>query len=391
MRNHSLILLILFGLLVAACTTQYPNSIRPTVYSTKTGLNQGWPYFEAPFYNYKGFPEQKLIKRRSVKWESSRHLSKEEKEAESKEQGATMSKVIVEPLQEDMPLNYAPGGIFITPLQLFFDETEVANIHWQEFLHYIKRDSTEAFYQSMIPDTTVIVLNERDYYRFGSLGVMIIGTDTIDQIIEPITSYLYHPQYLYYPVVGVNYEQAVAYCQWRSKVVTEQYNIDPKNEQKLKITYRLPTEQEWEVIASTGLDKIELPHSSYTKGTVKYKVNPKAAEFIARKIISPKPVAQIEQDLKQTEVHDLPINVKRTLPYILQFRTPAYVYGGWPNDYGAYHVLGNVAEMVAEKGIAKGGSWKDELSDSEITDRQLYTSPSDKVGFRCVCEAELLK
>ncbi|WP_162428012.1 formylglycine-generating enzyme family protein [Pontibacter pudoricolor] len=389
MRNYSFLLLVVA--LLSACSYRTPNSAYIGAYSTKTGLYNDWPQNSGPFINYKGFQESKLIRWESVKWEDSRNLTKEEKKAERKDQSATMNRVIVDNNSEDVPFNYAPGGLFISPLQLFFDETEVANIHWQEFLSYIKRDSSAAFYQSILPDSTVIQLNERDYYRFESLGTIIIGTDTIDQTIEPISSYLHHPEYLFYPVVGVSYEQAVAYCQWRSKVVTEQYNADPRNEQKIKITYRLPTEQEWEVIAAAGVDKDKFPWSRATGATVKYKVNPEAAEFIARKIIDPKPVAQIKQDLKETEVHDLPINVKRPVPYFLQFRTPAYVYGGIPNDYGAYHVLGNVAEMVAEKGIAKGGSWKDKLSDSEITDRQLYTDPSDKVGFRCVCEAEFLK
>ncbi|MBB6609486.1 SUMF1/EgtB/PvdO family nonheme iron enzyme [Pontibacter sp. Tf4] len=399
MRNYSFLLLILVCLL-SACSYRTPNSAFIGASSTKTGLYNDWPVY----YNSKGFQESKLIKWGSVKWVDTLNLTKEEKEAERKAQSATMNKVIVDNNPDDISVKYTPGGIFITPLQLYFDETEVANIHWQEFLHYIKRDSSAAFYQSMLPDSTVIKLNERDYHRYEELGYgrrggagrnySVIGGDTILREMSeqmPVDSiYFRHPEYLYYPIVGVSYEQAVAYCQWRSKVVTEFINSFPKREQKVKVTYRLPTEQEWEIIASAGVDKDKFPWSTAT-GAVKYKVNPKAAAFIAKKIVEPKPVAQIKQDLKETEVHDLFINVKRPLPYFLQFRTPAYVYGGWPNDYGAYHVQGNVAEMVAEKGIAKGGSWKDELSNSKITDRQLYTTPSDKVGFRCVCQAELIK
>ena len=29
----------------------------------------------------------------------------------------------------------------------------------------------------------------------------------------------------------------------------------------------------------------------------------------------------------------------------------------WANNFGIYHMAGNVAEMVAEKSICKGGSW----------------------------------
>ena len=37
----------------------------------------------------------------------------------------------------------------------YMDETEVANIHWLEYLYYVKLDSSNEFYQSALPDTTV--------------------------------------------------------------------------------------------------------------------------------------------------------------------------------------------------------------------------------------------
>jgi hypothetical protein len=45
---------------------------------------------------------------------------------------------------------------------IYLDETEVANIHWLEFLHYIKKDSGEVFYRKMLPDTTVLANFESD-------------------------------------------------------------------------------------------------------------------------------------------------------------------------------------------------------------------------------------
>ncbi|WP_181163757.1 formylglycine-generating enzyme family protein [Pontibacter mangrovi] len=278
-----------------------------------------------------------------------------------------------------------PGAVYIHSLQLYADEVEVTNLHWQEFLFYIQRDSSVLYYHRQLPDTTVIRLRQADYYYAKDA----VG-DKIDEI-APVTSYQYHPEYLFYPVVGVSYEQAVEYCKWRSAVVTAFYNSNPKNEQKLKFTFRLPTEQEWETIAAAGLDKYKFPYGGATGATAKYKVNPKAAAYIARKISSPKPVAQVRQDLEQTEVHDLYFNLKRPLPYFLQFSTPAYVYSGFTQGYGLFHMIGNVAEMVAEKGVAKGGSWEDGLESSRITDRQLYTLPSEKVGFRCVCDIERLE
>lgn len=381
MRNYSFLLLIVINVFSVSCYYRYPSSVRGTVVSTTTGYPIGYGYFD-PEYNYGGFNENELIIEGSKKWSDTLNLTKKERKAQSKAQWTTIQKVIVGRSLDSIKGNPVPGAVYIGPLQLYADETEVANIHWQEFMYYINRDSVLVHELNLLPDTSVIKLNKSDYYYYGLSPA---------ESIKPITSYFYHPEYLYYPVVGVSHEQAVAYCKWRSKVVTAQHNTNPKSKQKLKINYRLPTEQEWEVIAAGGLDKKKLPFASYTGLNVRYKVNPKAASFIAKKTVEPKSIAQIEQDLKETEVHDQPLNVKRPLPYFLQFRTPAYVYGGIPNDYGLFHILGNVAEMVAEKGIAKGGNWKYELSNSKITDRQLYTTPSDKVGFRCVCEVELMK
>ena len=43
----------------------------------------------------------------------------------------------------------------VTVQSFFLDQTEIANIHWLEYLHYIQRDSSETYYQSALPDTTV--------------------------------------------------------------------------------------------------------------------------------------------------------------------------------------------------------------------------------------------
>jgi len=43
-----------------------------------------------------------------------------------------------------------------------------------------------------------------------------------------------------------------------------------------------------------------------------------------------------------------------------------------------------VAEMVQEKGIAKGGGWNTLVEDATIPARQTYDGPSPNVGFRVV-------
>jgi len=58
----------------------------------------------------------------------------------------------------------------------------------------------------------------------------------------------------------------------------------------------------------------------------------------------------------------------------------------WPNDFGLYNMSGNVSEMVAEKGLVKGGSWKNRADYLRIDKQQYVYSASPEVGFRYVVE-----
>jgi formylglycine-generating enzyme required for sulfatase activity len=162
---------------------------------------------------------------------------------------------------------------------------------------------------------------------------------------EPYVHYYFqHPAYRNYPVVGVSYEQAVNFCKWRTKMVLKYDSLRKHPLYKKGIEYRLLSEKEWEQIADN--------HQMHKKDNTPN------------------------------------FNVKET--YSLGYYN-AYadiiepVNSNLPNEWGLYNTIGNVAEMVSEKGVSKGGAWLHSIRDC-ATDAQIsYDAPKAWLGFRCVC------
>ena len=90
----------------------------------------------------------------------------------------------------------------VTVASFYMDETEVANIHWLEYLHYVRQDSYREFYESALPDTTVWAKD------------MAYNDTYVDH-------YLRYPGFRFFPVVGVTWLQAQDYCDWRTITVNQ--------------------------------------------------------------------------------------------------------------------------------------------------------------------------
>lgn len=238
-----------------------------------------------------------------------------------------------------------PPGTVLFEEGLYVDMTEITNFSWLEYMYWNKNKygtASEA-YKAALPDTTV--------------------WQNTNPLFEQM--YLRHPAFHNYPVVGVSYEQALKFCAWRSDRVNEllfakknkfEYHFYKTDSTFCEIpqicSYRLPTEKEWEKFAAAPFSKKVIRKQ---KDNAIYNVKGTAIT-----------------DKKGNETNDV----------------TASVHSFWPNNYGMYQVVGNVAEMVSEKGIAKGGSWFHTIQESAISTSIPYSASTGWLGFRCVCEVK---
>jgi gliding motility-associated lipoprotein GldJ len=252
----------------------------------------------------------------------------------------------------------------VTVTSFYMDETEIRNVDYREYLHWLKRVYTNypQVYKNALPDTLVwrspLSLNE-----------------------PYVENYFRHPAYNEYPVVGVNWLQANDYCLWRTDRVNEKLLIDEgillpdpnqNNEQNFntdaylagqydgivgksllapdgqtarRVTiedgillpkYRLPTEAEWEYAA------LGLIGNTYEERIFTGKMYPWTGHNVRN--AKGKDMGKMMANFQRGKGDYM--GVAGALNDNADITAP--VTYGWPNDYGLYCMAGNVNEWVQD-------------------------------------------
>jgi formylglycine-generating enzyme len=267
-------------------------------------------------------------------------------------------------VEQDVMYRWDNAPRRVTVASFYMDETEVSNQDYREFTHWLNRvyPGNKAKINSALPDTTLW----RSALAYN----------------EPyVENYFRHPAYSDYPVVGVNWEQATAYCTWRTDRVNEQILVErgimthdntqsgqnvytsktyltglyqgtdgekplenPDGSTKrirwedgiMLPSYRLPTEAEWEYAAYGLTENMD-------------------GELLTDKKLYPWNGAYLREDTKKGKGQmkanfvrgrgDM-MGVAGALNDNADITAPVFSYEA--NDFGLYCMAGNVNEWVAD-------------------------------------------
>ena len=241
---------------------------------------------------------------------------------------------------EDSGLVYGDKVRRISVSSFIISDHEVTNAEYGEFVKWVK-DST---LQTIPEDSLYCYLKYDNNELFGN-GVyntklfkyndILIYPDTLcwmrtkefyDNLPRYSSfSYFCHPAYKNYPVVGVNWHQAIAYCQWKTTRLNQEA---AKHKINKTFSLRLPTEAEWQYAAYNKVYKIK--NQTYTR-----EVN----EILPVINQKGKPVSNMSNI---TDQNGLVVYPKHQYTYTSNVKSYA------PNFYKLYDMLGNVAEWILD-------------------------------------------
>lgn len=202
---------------------------------------------------------------------------------------------------------------------------------------------------------------------------------------EPMTTeYFWHPAFDDYPVVGINWQQAVAFTKWRTQIMNRFLR---KNNEPTLPEFRLPTESEWEYAARGGQDLSPYPWGGpYTrnhKGCFLANFKPLRGNYTADGGLRSVKVASYNPNAYG--LYDMAGNVSEWTSNT--FDESAFSYA---HDMNMDYRLNNEdadSEVLKRKAI-RGGSWKDisYFIQTSTRDYEYQDTAKCYIGFRCAVD-----
>jgi len=217
---------------------------------------------------------------------------------------------------------------------------------------------------NIYPDTTVWVNDFNNAYN------------------EPyMRMYFSHPGYNDYPVVGVTWEQATAFCEWR----TMYYRMGMSSKDRDIEKFRLPTEGEWEFAARSGKSENKYPwdtdETMTEKGCFLANFKPGEGNYTKDGNLITSRVGTYSPNV--FGLYDMAGNVS-------EWTSTTYTEAGSKemNDLNPQYQYNAAIEdpYAVKKKVIKGGSWKDvgRFIRGDMRDYEYQNQPRSYIGFRCV-------
>ncbi|GGD53953.1 gliding motility lipoprotein GldK [Muriicola marianensis] len=193
---------------------------------------------------------------------------------------------------------------------------------------------------------------------------------------EPMhNDYFWHDAYSDYPVVGVSWTQAKAFCHWRTKFK----NDDQKARGKQFVNqFRLPTEAEWEYAARGGIEGGTYPWGGpyviSDTGCFMANFKPQRGDYAAD-------AALYTVEAKSYEPNDF--NLYNMAGNVAEWTNSSYFPGSY--EY-ASTMNPNADSKDNARKVIRGGSWKDVAYFLQVSTRdyEYRDSARSYIGFRTV-------
>jgi gliding motility-associated lipoprotein GldK len=290
----------------------------------------------------------------------------------------TNSKAVIEKLNELLlsPDNRIQGKVEIDPTKLIYRYSYVdlkaaakSSKGLEQPLSNFLVSQTEAVY----PDSLVWM---RDFsYSYN----------------EPFTRlYFSHPSYNQYPVVGITWKQAIAFCHWRTNNSNFYLDKGNKKDEKIDGIYRLPTEAEWEY-AARGNSKTNnmypwgSPYTRTKEGRLLANFKPGRGDYFGSDAKN--------DNIYTSKVQSYPENAYKLFDMagnVAEWTSSVYYEGGY-NFMGDFSpdLQYNAKEedpISMKRKVVRGGSWKDIAYNIQVSTRNYEYQDTAKsyIGFRCV-------